>query len=70
MLLKNITLYIDDLETGRLKMKFKCTTCGIEMDEPEHWQCRCHLREKTASKNEIGYSFMCDKCYGERFRNE
>lgn len=59
MFFDNIRLYIDDPNTGKLKMKFICKECGKEMDEAKNYYCPCsyggvakyHLTE-----------FMCDEC--------
>ena len=59
MFFDNIRLYLEDVNTGKLKVKFVCKECGKEMDKAENWCCPCSssgdaLYHKT--------EFMCNKC--------
>lgn len=58
MFFENIRLYLDDTNTGRLKMKFICKECGKEMDKAQNYHIPCsggvakyHLAE-----------FICSEC--------
>lgn len=59
MWFKNYKLYLDDKDTGRLSIKYVCSKCDKEMDNPLHYRIPCgeagiplyHLAE-----------FMCDEC--------
>ena len=58
MFFDNIRLYIDNQDTGRLKVKYVCKECGKEMDKAEHWTCPCLYGAPQYHNAE----FMCDEC--------
>ena len=58
MFFDNIRLYLDDPNTGRLKIKYICKECGKEMDEAEHFNCPCAFGVPKYHEAK----FMCDEC--------
>ena len=63
----NIRLYLDDQNTGRLKMKFICKECNKEMDEPNNARIP---RSHTGCPNYHLTTFMCDDCMSDTFKKE
>ena len=59
MFFNNIRLYLDNPNTGRLKIKYVCKECGKEMDEPEYWNCPCSYGG-IPKYHET--EFMCTEC--------
>lgn len=59
MFFNNIRLYIDDQNTGRLKVKFVCKKCSKEMDEVGYWFCPC---SKSGTPLYHEAEFMCNEC--------
>lgn len=59
MWFENIRLYLDDPNTGRLKMKFICMHCSKEMDEAENCNYPCSYGG-VAKYHEA--RFMCNEC--------
>lgn len=55
----NIHLYLDNPNTGRLKMKFVCTECRKEMDEPKNYKIPC---SKGGVAEYHLTTFICDDC--------
>lgn len=58
MIFEKINLYLEDENTGKLKITFICDSCKKEMDKPYYSFFRVYSFE---NKNP-GYSFYCKKC--------
>ena len=58
MFFDNIRLYLEDTNTGKLKVKFVCKECGKEMDKPASWKCPCAYGAPVYHATE----FMCNEC--------
>ena len=59
MFFDNIRLYLDDPNTGRLKIKYVCKECGKEMDKPKYWRC---LSSYGSVPKYHESEFMCAEC--------
>ena len=58
MFFNNIRLYLDNPNTGRLKIKYVCKKCGKEMDEAENYRIpvRCNVPDYHLAE------FICTNC--------
>ncbi len=58
MFFDNIRLYLEDTNTGKLKVKFVCKECGKEMDVAENGSFPSLGRVALYHEAE----FMCNEC--------
>lgn len=63
MFFDNIRLYLDDPNTGRLKIKYICRKCGKEIDEAKYFHVSC---THTGIPKYHEAEFMCTECKGEK----
>ena len=67
MFFNNLKLYLADPATGLLKVRYTCTDCGVEMDQPYYYRvpcCDCGIVVQTDKA-----TFLCEDCYMERMKN-
>ena len=58
MFFNNIRLYLEDANTGKLKIKYVCKECGKEMDEAENYRIPVRYNVPDYHLAE----FMCADC--------
>lgn len=60
---KNFRFYLDDPETGKIKIKYICNICGKEIEKPEDFTV-------PTSSGFVPYyhltRFRCRECYDRR----
>lgn len=61
----NVRLYIKDVDTGLLCVKFICKYCGKEMDEPYSYYIPC--TSNLCKYHET--TFICCDCYEKEKSN-
>lgn len=59
----NIRLYLEDNETGKIKVKFVCSDCGKEMEEAEQYRIPVRLNVPDYHLAE----YWCKECYLKRY---
>lgn len=61
MIFNKIKLYLENPQTGELKINFLCDLCEKEMDKPDFWNFK-----STIDGKDNGYHFYCKECQEKR----
>lgn len=63
--MNNIKLYLKNIFTGELKVKYICDDCGKLMNEPKNYYIKC----KNGIADPFTTIFRCDDCY-KKFKED
>lgn len=55
--------YLDNPETGEMRVAYICEDCGREMAAPAHWWYVMPMKVNGNPSTNVGYHFQCEKCH-------